>query len=148
MQGGIRSRPVAASAAAQIAQDFADFEQLKNWVRQLRAGQASGPVWTSEYDQAEWNRFLARFSHRDQRARKSRRIELLSVWNFGTAPKHKSFVRVSREPGASAAVVASVSSRPLGTTTWPPGLPGTHLLGRVRADRASIRAVSWRRKQR
>jgi hypothetical protein len=147
MQGGIRSRPVATSAAAQIAEDFADFKQLKSWVRRFRTGRVSGPEWASAYERTEWARFLARFGHRDRRARKNRRIVLHAVWKSGVVPRYKSFVRVSREAGAIEAVITSVSSLPLGTTSWPAGNRSTHLLGRVRADVNSIRIVSWRRKK-
>jgi hypothetical protein len=120
MQGGIRSRVMATAAAEMIEEKIGDFQELKSWVRLLRRGEVSAPTWTTAEQESEWKRFLARFEHRDNRQRAAKSIKLRATWNRGVQPKDKAPVRVIRIGDSSEAVIANVSSSPLGRmdTSW------------------------------
>jgi hypothetical protein len=129
MQGGIRSRSVATAAAEMIEEEITDFIELRSWVRRLYKGLVRGPVWETEYESTEWNRFVARFDHRDHRQRLLKPVRLRATWHDDKPPKHKAPVLVSRMPGQSRALISSISSLPLGTTTLPARVRGSYFTG-------------------
>ena len=138
MQGGIRSRSVATTAASMIKEEITDYRRLKSWVRRLRKGLADGPVWETEDETKEWYRFLARFDHRDSGQGSLKTFKLHAKWHNEPA-KHKATVRVSRVSGESLAIISSISSLPLGTTTLPTRVSENYFIGRVLSDKMTIR---------
>lgn len=141
MQCGVRSRRVAANAASKIKADLPDLKKLKVWVIQLRNGAQPALEWKSDVDQKEWDRFLAKFGHRDSRAKKVKIDTLRATWFSQSPPRTKSYVRVTRTAGDLDALITNVASLPIGTTTWPAKHKGTYLLGRVRKDGKTIRVT-------
>lgn len=139
MQGGIRTRSVATAAAAIIEEEITDFKQLKSWIRRLQKGLVTAPVWEIDDQLKEWNRFLARFGHRQNRPRSLKPMVLQATWHSDTPPKYMIPVRVTRVTGESSALILSVSSLPLGMTTLPARVSGDYFTGRVRSNRVSVR---------
>jgi len=139
MQGGIRSRIVAVSASGQIAEEITDLKVLTAWVRRLRKGEVKAPGWTSDNQQKEWDRFIASFGHHHWQRRMQKSFVVKVSWHSGSPPKPKSVVRVTRTSGETAALVSSVSSLPLGTTTIPRRIQGNHFTGRVSSISGNVR---------
>ena len=138
MQGGIRSRAVATKAAVLIEEDIGDFKQLRSWIRKLRSRQVNGPSWETDPESKEWDMFLARFGHRDQRKSSPKRVLLHASWHNAKMPKQKTTVRVSRIENNASALISTISCLPLGTTTLPDEVQGKHFIGRVQSGGQTI----------
>lgn len=141
MQGGVRKRSLAAMAAMLIPDPLIDFSQLRSWMRKLAKGEVHGPIFDDPDDVREWERFISRFGHRNQRRRRGTAFTLQAVWNGGKLPKQKA-VRVRRVKDRDA-IVLSVSSLPLGRTQLSEGIRGEYFVGKVGPDGKSVRIISY-----
>jgi len=130
-----------------IEEEITDFKRLKSWIRQLRKSEVNGPTWETAEESKEWHRFLARFDHRDQRKRSPKTFKLHATWHKAEAPKHKAPVRVSRISDDGEAIILSISSLPLGTTTLPDRIKGTYFIGRVCLERTIVRVSAYLRSE-
>ncbi len=122
-----------------IAEDLTDYDGLTRWIVKLRRNMVSGPTWDDEYKEAEWNRFVERFAHRNYRQLKRVVMKLKSSWTIRTPPKPNAPVRITRIDNSLTAMVASVSSLPLGTVMLPESLIGNYFVGKVLANQKGIR---------
>jgi hypothetical protein len=138
MQAGLRSRPQAVRAVEKAGMSFADMRQLREWVRRLRRQEIEPIAWETASEQAEWDRFLARFDHRYITAWREIETVLTIEWAVNNPPKENTRVRVDRIPGATRAIVSSVSALPLGETTIPREIRSDFFFGLVREDTTSI----------
>jgi hypothetical protein len=143
MQGGVRRRSVAVAAALVLGPEVVDFGGLRSWVRRLREGKVKGPTWGSADEQCEWDRFLARFDHRNHRRRRLKSVTLRVQWQRNEPPKANTPVRVSRSAGEAEALVSSISSLLLGEASLPDRVIGDYFTGRVRADRETVRISAF-----
>jgi hypothetical protein len=143
MQGGVRRRSVAVAAALVLGPEVRDFDGLLSWVRRLREGKVKGPKWDSPEEQCEWDRFLARFDHRNHRPRRLKSVTLRVQWMKVERPKAKTPVRVSRSAGETDALVSSISSLLLGEASLPGHVIGDYFTGRVREDRETVRISAF-----
>jgi hypothetical protein len=143
MQGGVRRRSVAVTAALVLGPEVKDFGSLRSWVRRLREGKVKGPTWGSTDEQCEWDRFLARFDHRNHRRRRLKTVTLRVQWQRVEPPKAKAPVRLSRSAGETDALVSSISSLLLGEASLPDNVIGNYFTGRVRSDRETVRISAF-----
>jgi hypothetical protein len=143
MQGGVRRRSVAVAAALVLGSEVADIGGLRSWVRRLREGKVKGPTWDSADEQCEWNRFLARFEHRNHRPRRLTSVTLRVWWKKDAPPKTKTPVRVSRSADGTDALVSSISSLLLGESSLPDHVIGDYFTGRVQEDQETVRISAF-----
>ena len=136
MQTGMASRTLACKVAEATGGSLNDISELKEWIISISQGKKSGPTWVSEDDKAEWERFLQRFDHREQRKWKRHTFVLPVEWH-GKPCEAGTRVRISFNSGDSKASVLGVSLNQLGETIVP-AVATTHFFGIVRDDEKSL----------
>ncbi len=136
MQAGVNSRTLACKLSQLTKGKCDDLAALKWWVYAVIQGQQTAPTLESQDDQAEWDRFLQGFFHREHSNWKQRNFDLPVTWH-GQPSEKGTRVRISFKKGETKALVLSVDLDVLGEVTAPE-VSTTHFFGIVSDDQKSL----------